>query len=232
MRLFDLHSHWGTRARLRAADTAKQLAQQQRNWNSTPTYDTEEEMAAYLRRNSVRTILDFGFTKSCRSTRCAPYHDYAIETQRRFPDVDLRQLAADRSATRRRRRVDEFERCIDASRGFVGFCVSAPGMGYPASDPIYDPFYEVAASIDQPVLVLVGHTGSGAGIARRRRRDARSLPSALRRRARGQLSDDLKIIAGRVAVAVAGRDDRGACCTSPTSGPSCTAGRRSIFTER
>ena len=37
-------------------------------------------------------------------------------------------------------------------------------MGYPASDPIYDPFYDVSLDHDMPVLVLVGYTGSGAGI--------------------------------------------------------------------
>jgi predicted TIM-barrel fold metal-dependent hydrolase len=37
-------------------------------------------------------------------------------------------------------------------------------MGFPASDPIYDPFYEASIEADRPVLVLVGTTGSGAGL--------------------------------------------------------------------
>ena len=59
MRIVDLHSHWGTERGyvLRSADA---LAQQKSTWNSTPTYDTEEQMAAYLRANQVKTILDFG----------------------------------------------------------------------------------------------------------------------------------------------------------------------------
>jgi hypothetical protein len=63
MRIVDLHSHWGTERGyvLRSADA---LAQQKSTWNSTPTYDTEEQMAAYLRANQVKTILDFGFTKN------------------------------------------------------------------------------------------------------------------------------------------------------------------------
>jgi len=62
MRIFDLHSHWGTERGyvLRSADA---LAQQKQTWNSTASYDTEEEMAAYLRKNKVKTILDFGFIK-------------------------------------------------------------------------------------------------------------------------------------------------------------------------
>ena len=37
-------------------------------------------------------------------------------------------------------------------------------MGFAASDPIYDPFYRLSIDNDIPVLVLVGYTGSGAGI--------------------------------------------------------------------
>jgi predicted TIM-barrel fold metal-dependent hydrolase len=37
-------------------------------------------------------------------------------------------------------------------------------MGYPASDPVYDPFYEVCMAHALPVLVLVGYTGAGAGL--------------------------------------------------------------------
>ena len=143
--------------------TAEDLAQQQRTWGSSPTYDTEEQMAEYFRRNNVRTILDFGFTKNMTLDQVRPFHDYAIDTQQRFSDVifgnwlqiDPRLGGA---------AVDEMRRCIDESDGFIGYCVSAAGMGFPASDPIYDPFYRLSLDNDIPVLVLVGYTGSGAGI--------------------------------------------------------------------
>jgi len=163
MRLFDLHSHWGTQ-RGYVLRTPEALAQQQKTWNSTPRYDTEEEMAAYLRANQVRSILDFGFTKSLPLEEVVPLHDYAIKTQRLFPDaifghwlqIDPRLGAAG---------AQELERCIQASAGYISYCVSASGMGYPASDPIYGPFYDVAQAHDRPVLVLVGYTGSGAGLS-------------------------------------------------------------------
>ena len=162
MRLFDLHSHWGTENGyvLRTKDA---LAQQKSTWNSTPKYDTEEEMATYLRANNVRTILDFGFTKNLSIEQVRPLHDYAIETQARFPDcifgnwIQLDPRLGQAGA-------DEFERCILASKGFVSFCVSSSGTGFVASDPIYRPFYEVAMAHNRPVLVLVGHTGAGAGL--------------------------------------------------------------------
>jgi len=39
-----------------------------------------------------------------------------------------------------------------------------PGWDFPASDPIYAPFYEVALAAHVPVLVMVGYNGSGAGL--------------------------------------------------------------------
>jgi predicted TIM-barrel fold metal-dependent hydrolase len=162
MRIFDLHSHWGTE-RGYVLRSAEALAQQQNTWNSTPRYDTEDEMAAYLRANQVKTILDFGFTKSLPLDEVVPLHDYAMQTQAKYSDcifgnwVQIDPRLGEAGAA-------ELERCIRASKGFISFCVSASGMGFPASDPIFNPFYEVALAHNRPVLVLVGHTGAGAGL--------------------------------------------------------------------
>ncbi|HVO89880.1 MAG TPA: amidohydrolase family protein [Casimicrobiaceae bacterium] len=160
--LFDLHSHWGTR-RGYVLRTPEQLAQQRRTWNSDPKYVSEAEMATYLRAQQVRTILDFGFTKSMPLDEVRPYHDYALEVQAAHPDVIFGNWLQIDPRTGRDG-ADEFRRCARQSRGFVGVCISAPGMGYPAGDPIYDPFCEASLELDRPVLVLVGTTGSGAGL--------------------------------------------------------------------
>lgn len=162
MRLFDLHSHWGTR-RGYVLQTDEELARQQATWGSTPRYDTEEEMAAYFRMNGVRAILDFGFTKNMTLEQVRPYHDYAIETRRRFPDVIFGHWLQIDPRTGRDG-AEEMRRCIETSDGFIGYCVSASGMGFPATDPIYDPFYELSLETNRPVLVLVGYTGAGAGL--------------------------------------------------------------------
>jgi len=162
VRLFDLHSHWGTK-RGYVLQTPEELARQQHTWGSLPRYDSEEEMADYFRRNEVRAILDFGFTKRMPLDEVRPYHDYAIDTQRRFPDVIHGHWLQIDPRTGRAG-ADEMRRCIEASSGFIGYCVSAAGMGYPASDPIYDPFYELSLETRRPVLVLVGYTGAGAGL--------------------------------------------------------------------
>ncbi|MFZ9298104.1 MAG: amidohydrolase family protein [Hylemonella sp.] len=162
MKLFDLHSHWGTHKGY-VLRTQEALAQQKSTWNSNPKYDTEDEMAAYLRANQVRTILDFGFTKSLPLDEVMPLHDYAIQTQAQYPDC-IFGLWLQMNPKLGQAAADELERCIKASKGFVSFCVSGSGMAYPASDPIYGPFYEVAMAHKRPVLVLVGHTGAGAGL--------------------------------------------------------------------
>jgi hypothetical protein len=162
MRLFDLHSHWGTE-RGYVLRSKEALAQQQKTWNSTPKYDTEDEMAAYFRASGVRAILDFGFTKSLPLDEVIPFHDYALEVQGTFPDAifgNWLQIDPRLGA----RGADELRRCIAASTGFVSYCISASGMGYTADDPIYAPFLEVCRAANVPVLALVGHTGAGAGL--------------------------------------------------------------------
>jgi uncharacterized protein len=162
VRLFDLHSHWGTQ-RGYVLRTPEALAQQQKTWNSTPRYDTEDEMAAYFHANAVRAILDFGFTKSLPLDELVPLHDYAMGVQRSHPDViHGNWLQIDPRLGQRG--ADELQRCIRAGAGFASCCISAAGMGFPASDPIYAPFLEVAQAAGVPVLVLVGYTGAGAGL--------------------------------------------------------------------
>lgn len=162
MKLFDLHSHWGTREGY-VLRTKEALDQQKNTWNSTPQYDTEEEMAAYLRANQVRTLLDFGFTKTMPLEEVVPLHDYAIRTQAAYSDC-IFGLWLQIDPKLGQAGADELDRCIKASQGFVSVCISGSGMGHAASDPIYRPFYEVALAHHRPVLVLVGHTGAGAGL--------------------------------------------------------------------
>ncbi|MBI3069049.1 MAG: amidohydrolase [Betaproteobacteria bacterium] len=162
MRVFDLHSHWGTRRGYRLRTDAER-AQQPKVWKSTATYVTEQEMAGYFRKNRVKAILDFGFTKSLPIDEVKEFHDYALETQRKYPDaifgnwinIDPRSGTAG---------VAEVERCVAAKAGFVGFMVSGGSLGVAASDPVFDPFYGLCREAKIPVLILVGYTGSGAGL--------------------------------------------------------------------
>jgi predicted TIM-barrel fold metal-dependent hydrolase len=162
VRLFDLHSHWGTR-RGYPLRTPEALAQQRRVWNSEPAYETEDEMAAYFRANHVRTILDFGFTKSLPLHEACACHDYALDVQKSHADV-LHGLWIQLDPRTGSAGAAELERCIRRCDGFVSFCISGAGMGAPASDPIYAPFIDVVLAAGRPLLVLVGYTGAGAGL--------------------------------------------------------------------
>lgn len=196
MKIFDIHSHWSTeRGYPLQTDEGRRL--QKKTFASEARFTTEAEMAEEFRRHQVRAILDLGFTKRMPIESVRPLHDYAMQTQSDHPDVihghwlqiDPRLGAAG---------VEELRRCIETSGGFIGYCVSAAGMGIAADDPVYDPFYALSMAYRRPVLVLVGHTGAGAG---RRGGDGLVLdlchPRYVDRLA--ARNPDLDIIAGRPA---------------------------------
>lgn len=161
MKLIDMHSHWSTR-RGYALQTEEEQAQQHNTWRSKPAFSTEEEMAADFRAAGVRVILDFGFTKFLPVAKAAELHDYGFETQRRFPDVIIGNWLHFQPENGKAA-LDEFRRCIDVGAGFVSICVSGGG-GVPASDPAWFPFYKMCIEARLPALIVVGHTGLGAGL--------------------------------------------------------------------
>ena len=159
--MIDIHSHWGTR-RGYALRTNEELAQQKKTWNSEPTYHTEAEMADYFRQSGVRAVLDFGFTKYIPLSEARPVFDYGFETQRAHPDAIIGHWIHIDPHTGQDG-VRELRRCVDKAPGFVGFAVSGSGSG-PASDPVWEPFYDLCIEARIPVLIFVGTTGLGAGL--------------------------------------------------------------------
>lgn len=196
IRIFDIHSHWGTERGYPLRDPLS-LSLQRHTFASDARFETEAEMAAHFRANGVRTILDFGFTKNLPIAQAREYHDYAIETQKAHPDVIFGNWLQIDPRTGMEG-VRELRRCIDASPGFISICVSPPGAGLAADDPAWAPFYNLCMEAKRPVLVLVGYTGSGAG---KRGGDGLKLDLAHPRHVdslAGQFPD-LDIIAGRPA---------------------------------
>ncbi len=161
-KLFDLHSHWGTEKGY-PFRTEAELAQQEKTWRSSAKFVTEQEMADYFRKNNVRVILDLGFTKHLPMDEVKAYHDYALETQRKFPDVifghwlQIDPRTGDAGLA-------ELARCRQAKVGFIGLMIAGASVGFAAGDSIYDPFYQFCTEAKVPVLILVGYTGLGAGI--------------------------------------------------------------------
>jgi len=161
-RLFDCHSHWGTK-RGYIFRTDAELAQQEKIWNTKVTFLTEDEMMEYMRGNGVRTILDLSFTKFLPIDEIREHHDYAFDVQRNNPDVIFGHwLQFD--PRRALESIREFDRARSQNAGFIGLAVNGQVTGVPASDALWDPFYQLALESGTPVMILTGLTGIGQGL--------------------------------------------------------------------
>jgi predicted TIM-barrel fold metal-dependent hydrolase len=161
MRVFDCHSHWATPGRtvLRTDEDwlhAKRVFQMERRTFS------DAEQAAYFRKYRVRTILDLSYPKELPIEDMRIHHNYALDYQRRYPDVVFGHWLQFQPR-RAGEALAEFQRCVEAGAGFVGFCVNGQSTGVPASEPVWDPFYKRSIDLGIPVMILCGLTGIGQG---------------------------------------------------------------------
>lgn len=162
MQIIDCHSHWGTQ-RGYLFRTPEELARQEKIWKTPVRYFTEDEQAAYFRKNQVKAVLDLSITKFMPIDDMRALHDYALAQQRLHPDViagHWLQFDPRRGAES----IAEFERCLAAGAGFVGFGVNGQVTRVPASDPLWDPFYKRSVDAGVPVMILTGLTGIGQGL--------------------------------------------------------------------
>ena len=161
-KFFDCHSHWGTE-KGHIFRTPEELARQEKIWKTKGRNWTEDEMMDYMRGNGVRTILDLSFHKLFPIEKIREVHDYAFSVARRNPDVIFGHwLQFD--PRRGEESLIEYQRARDANAGFIGFAVSGQGVGVPASDPLWFPFYERAIEHNAPVMIMTGLTGIGQGV--------------------------------------------------------------------
>jgi len=161
MRIIDCHSHWATpgRSLMRTPDDwhfAKQV------WGAEKVEMSDEEQAAYMRANNARSIMDLSYTKELPIEEMRLHHDYALDYQRRFPDVILGHWLQFQP-WRAEESLEEFERVRAAAPGFIGLAVNGQSTGVPASDPSWDPFYRRSIDHGLPVMILCGLTGIGQG---------------------------------------------------------------------
>ncbi len=160
-----MHSHWGTARGLGTdGQSTAERKGQEKLWGWAQKTVTEAEMAEQFRSGNVRAILDLGVRRGESLEKMRQLHDYAIETSKAHSDAILGNwfhidpgFGIDG--------VREFRRCID-KRGstFLGLAVAGAGFNVGASDPSYEPFYELCAQAGIPVLIMVGTTAIGAGL--------------------------------------------------------------------
>jgi predicted TIM-barrel fold metal-dependent hydrolase len=163
MRYFDCHSHFSTRDGLHHR-TPEDLANAERIFKRKRTFQTEEEMAGWFRSRNVRTILDiyktWGMTDPEEIRRT---NDYALKFTRANPDIVYGNWLAINPAMKDFW-IAEFQRLNSSNAGFFGFCQSQNSLGYPPSDPVWDPFYKLSIDAGVPVLLMTGLTGIGQGL--------------------------------------------------------------------
>ncbi len=163
MRYFDCHSHFSTKAGLHHA-TQEDYEQAQRVFKRKRTFETEEQMADGFRRREVRTILDIYRTwRMTDEDEIRASNDYAADFALKNPDIVYGNwLAA--NPTMKDFWLKEYARLAAKKSGFLGFCQSQNSLGYPASDPVWDPFYKLSIEVGAPVLIMTGLTGIGQGM--------------------------------------------------------------------
>jgi uncharacterized protein len=163
MRYFDCHSHFSTKAGLHHA-TQEDYEQAQRVFKRKRTFETEEQMAEGFRQRKVRTILDIYRTwRMTDEDEIRASNDYAIDFALKNPDIVYGNWLAANPAMKEFW-LKEYARLAAKKCGFLGFCQSQNSLGYPASDPIWDPFYKLSIDIGAPVLLMTGLTGIGQGM--------------------------------------------------------------------
>jgi uncharacterized protein len=163
MRYFDCHSHFSTKAGLHHA-TQEEYEQAQRVFKRKRTFETEEQMADGFRQRKVRTILDIYRTwRMTDEDAIRASNDYAADFASENSDVVYGNWLAANPAMKDFW-LKEYARLAAKKNGFLGFCQSQNSLGYPASDPIWDPFYKLSIEVGAPVLIMTGLTGIGQGM--------------------------------------------------------------------
>ena len=164
MKIFDCHSHWSTQ-RGYIFQTPEAQASQRRIWGTEPVFESEDAMAATMRKNNVRVMMDLALTAFDPMTieQIQDFHNYTFEVQRQHSDVIFGHwLSFDPRIGKAG--IAEYERCVAEKAGFIGFGIIGQARnGYPPSDPIWDPFYKTSIDANIPVLIHTGLTGIGQG---------------------------------------------------------------------
>ena len=165
MRIFDCHSHWSTK-RGYVFQSQEEQDNQERVWGTKASFQTEDEMAATFRRSNVRVMMDLATTVlyAMDIEEVQKLHDYTFEVQRKHSDVIFGHwLSLDPRLGKAG--IKEYERAVAAQAGFIGFgIIGQTKDDFPASDPIWDPFYKLSIDANIPVLIHSGLTGIGQGL--------------------------------------------------------------------
>ena len=159
IKAIDLHAHYATEEGY-LYKGPESIALAEKIYRTKVVYKTVEEMAGDFRKTGVKVFLDYGFTMDWPLDEVKKLHDITAQMLKDHPDVIVGAWAAIDPKTGLEG-LRELERCLNL--GFTGFLTNPPMIGFPPSDRIYYPFYEICIEAKAPVLICVGYTAWGAG---------------------------------------------------------------------
>ena len=161
-RIFDCHSHWGTR-KGHVFQTPAELANQKNVFKTEGRVYSEEEMASYIRGNNARAMLHLYITNKMSPDEVREYNDYTFDFARRNRDIIFGHWL-NFDPRKKEEGLREWRRALDADAGYVAMAMAGHGLGIPASDPLWNPFYEASLDAGRPVMLFAGLTGIGQGM--------------------------------------------------------------------
>ena len=163
MKMFDIHSHLSTRKGFMLQDE-EDIQALEKYYKAKMTFKTEDEMYQDFKRADVKVILAPAMKRTGMSIEeSRESHDYIAAVKKEHPDVYYSAWALC-DPRHGQKGVVELERCIK-DLGFLGPSFFGGFTRVPYNDKSCYPFYELALEAKRPVMLYVGMTGAGAGMA-------------------------------------------------------------------
>jgi hypothetical protein len=159
MKAIDVHAHFSTE-KGSAFRTFEEIAAAERVYKTAIKWKTDELMANDFLGASVRAILD--------GPVCEDINDLAANNNYISEMVSERKNAfagawAHIPVRLGKEGLIELERCLRQLK-MIGFVVNQIENLTGCNDSRFYPFYELCDSLHAPVLINVGHSGTGAGL--------------------------------------------------------------------
>jgi hypothetical protein len=160
MRRVDLHAYPGTSEWIASQGPyAEPLG---RYWNKQWTAKTEEQVVADFRAHGIEAVL-VAFDIEMRTGAPATSSGYVASLRDRHPDTFI-QAWGTVDPLRGEQAITQAERAV-AEHRVLGFHFHPIMGGYSVDNPELQPLFEAIGDLGVPVMIDVGTTGMGAGMA-------------------------------------------------------------------
>jgi uncharacterized protein len=159
MKAIDVHAHFSTE-KGSAFRTFEEITAAEKVYKNTIKWKTDLEMAGDFKSAQVRAILDGPLCKNINDLRTN--NDYTAQMMSQFPDIFIGAWAHI-PVSFGKEGLGELERCLNQLK-MTGLVINQIENLTGCNDPCFYPFYELCDSLRAPVLINVGHSGTGAGL--------------------------------------------------------------------